>query len=46
MFSNYVTPSRMLKAPNSDYEVLGMQGILQELTSCLPDDFYSSLTDD
>ena len=46
MFSNYVTPSRMLKAPNSDYEVLGMQGILQELSSCLPDDFYSSLTDD
>ncbi len=46
MFSNYVTPSRRLKAPNSGYEVLGMQGILQELSSCLPDDCYSSLTDD
>ncbi len=46
MLSNYVTPSRTLKAKDSDYDVFGMQSILQELSSCLPDDCYGSLTDD
>lgn len=46
MFSNYTSPSRTLKTKSSCYDLCGMQSILQELTSCLPDDCYGSLTDD
>lgn len=46
MLSNFVQPSSSLRSGGSIYGSGGLSGILQELTDSLPDDCYTSMTDD